>query len=130
MKNFIKKKQFVQMRGKGISMRKISEELKIPLRTLYDWSKEFTFEIQFLKSVEREAFIESLNFHNSGRLNILFNELKKIDSAITRKEYEMQSLNLLMKWKFSIISQISEILKTENIPDPQNIQLDRSLLKP
>jgi len=113
MANFTKKKQFVQLRAKGYSMRKIADELKVTIRTLYYWYNEFKFEIKLMSAIEHETMLESLNFNESGRLKNLFDDLHKIESSLTKKDFSVQPVCDLMKWKYSIISQINKLLPME-----------------
>jgi hypothetical protein len=121
MTNFNKKKQFVQLRSKGYSMRKIADELNVTIRTLYNWYNEFKFEIKLLSAIERETMLESMNFNESGRLKNLFNDLHKVESALSKKDFSLQPPYDLMKWKYSIISQINKLLPIESNPElPSN----------
>jgi transcriptional regulator with XRE-family HTH domain len=121
MKNFNKKKQFVQLRAKGYSMKKIADELNVTIRTLYNWYNEFKFEIRLLSTIERETLLESLNFNESGRLKNLFNDLHEIETALKGKDLSGQPPYELMKWKYVIISQINKLLPLESNPElPDN----------
>ena len=103
MKNLDKKKQFIELRSKGHSFKKISELLKITERSLYLWAKELEPEIKFLKSVERENLLASLNLTEFYKYKILGEELKKIEIALKEKDYSGQPLTHLLKWKFNIL---------------------------
>lgn len=113
MKNLTKKKQFVQLRAKGYSMRRIADELKVTIRTLYNWYNEFKPEIKLLSSIEHETLLESLNFNESGRLKTLFNDLHNIESAIKGIDLSVQPPYDLFRWKYLVISQINKILPLE-----------------
>jgi|GEM_PF-1814819 transposase len=106
MKNLYKKKQFIELRSKGYSYREIAKTLKISERSLYFWSKEFEPEIKFLKSVERENLLASLNLTEFHKFKILGQELKKIETALQEKDYTAQPLTHLLKWKYNIIQKL------------------------
>ncbi len=106
MKNLNKKKQFIELRSKGHSYREIAKTLKISERSLYFWSKEFEPEIKFLKSVERENLLASLNLTEFHKFKILGQELKKIETALQEKDYTAQPLTHLLKWKYNIMQKL------------------------
>ena len=106
MKNLDKKKQFIELRSKGQSFEKISKILKVSPRTLFYWNKELEPEIIFLKSVERENLLASLNLTEFHKFKILGEELNKIETALKEKDYSAQPLTHLMKWKLDILKKL------------------------
>ena len=52
MKDTATKAQFVELRGRGLSFDKISQELKVSKVTLIQWSKELALEIKNQKAME------------------------------------------------------------------------------
>ena len=103
MKNLDKKKQFLELRSKGHSYRDISKVLKVSERALYFWTKELEPEIRFLRSIERENLLASLNLSEFHKFKIIGEELKKIESALKEKDYSCQPLTHLLRWKFNIL---------------------------
>jgi len=109
MNDINKRQEFVELRAKGNTYKKISERLKVPIRTLFYWAKEYQKEIRFMKSAEREHYLASLKLDDFCQYKIISEELKKIDSALKRKEYEMYPLKDLLRWKYRLLDKISKI---------------------
>jgi transposase len=106
IKNKEKKKKFIELRSKGHSFQKISEMLDVSERSLYYWAKEFQDEIKFLKGVERENFLASLNLTDLCKFKMIAEEVQKIESAITKKDYSLMNLGNLLKWKFNFLNKM------------------------
>ena len=103
MKTIDKKQRFLELRSKDYSFQKISKMINVSPRTLFYWSKILEPEIRFLKSVERQNLIASLNLSESNKIKIIGDELNKIETALKEKEYIGVPLKYLVKWKFDIL---------------------------
>jgi transposase len=113
MENLSKKKKFIELRSKGYSFQKISGILKCSERTLYLWAKELEPEIKFLRSVERENLLASLNLTEFHKYKILGEELNKIENALKEKDYSSQPLTHLLKWKLNILQKLFDFPSQE-----------------
>ena len=58
MKTTDTKEQFINLRAKGLSYAKISDELKVSRKTLVDWNNSLREEVANRKALELEALFE------------------------------------------------------------------------
>lgn len=109
MKDNNKKQDFIELRAKGFTYKKISQKLKVHIRTLFFWAKEFENEINFLKSAERENYLASLNLDENYMFKLIADELKKIDSALKGRDYKTFPPKYLIKWKIELLDKLQKL---------------------
>jgi len=79
------KAQFIELRAKGWSYRKLARSLKVSKSTLSNWSIELEEEIASLKAMELEALAEQFYLLKEGRIRLLGGILKRIQKeALSR----------------------------------------------
>jgi len=74
--------QFIELRAKGWSLRKIERRLKVSKSALANWSQELEEEIASLKAMELEALYESHFLTKQTRIMALGQQLKAIQKEI------------------------------------------------
>jgi hypothetical protein len=111
------KNEFVTLRAEGLSFDKISEKLKIPVRTLFRWAKDKADEINTMKDAAFESLLESLKVNAGNRLRMLAEDLNKINKRTAISSFNYISDIDLLKYKLKIIDKLSKFdtsAKTNN----------------
>jgi len=111
------KNEFVTLRAEGLSFDKISEKLKIPVRTLFRWAKDKADEINTMKDAAFESLLESLKVNAGNRLRMLAEDLNKINKRTSTSLFNYISDIDLLKYKLKIIDKLSKFdtsAKTNN----------------
>lgn len=97
------KSQFVDLRAKGWSYRRIARRLKVSKSTLANWSQELKEEIASLKAIELEALQEQYFLLREGRIKLLGGLLKKLQKEALSRDLSTVStdklLELLLKYQ-------------------------------
>ena len=122
------KNEFVTLRAEGFSFDKISEKLKIPVRTLFRWAKDKADEINTLKDAAFESLLESLKVNAGNRLRMLAEDLNKINKRTAISSFNYVSDIDLLKYKLKIIDKLSKfdtsaktnIDENDSTPEPDN----------
>lgn len=87
MKDNETRHKFIEMRGKGISFRKIANELNIARSTLMAWSKEHLTEIENLKAIELESLQEQFYMTKKARIELLGGQLERMKVELEQRDY-------------------------------------------
>ena len=97
------KSQFVELRAKGWSYRKIARKLKVSESTLANWSQELEEEIASLKAMELEGLYETYYLLKEGRIRLLGGMLRKIKAELRSRDLSEvptgRLLELLLKYQ-------------------------------
>ncbi len=95
--------EFVELRAKGWSYRKIASRLKVSKSTLANWSQELEEEISSLKAMELEALYETYYLLKEGRIRLLGSNLRKIKRELASRDFSDvptdRLLDLLLKYE-------------------------------
>jgi len=111
MEDLDKKQKFVELRAKGKSFVKISEELEVSKTTLIDWSKDLADEICNLKAIEMEAFREQYKISRQHRIQLYSEQLGAI-----REELSTRKLNDVPTHKLvDLLFKFSDIISREDV---------------
>ena len=106
------KQQFVEMRAKGWSLRKIASKLKISKTTAANWSQELEAEITSLKAMELEALYETYYLLEEGRIRLLGAILRKLKREISSRDFSEVAtdklLELLLKYQEALQAEYVE----------------------
>lgn len=111
MKDNETRQKFVEMRGKGMSFRKISKELNIAKSTLMAWSKEHLTEIENLKAIELESLQEQFYMTKKARIELLGGQLERIKLELEQRDYSDIPTDKL----FEVFNKILNQLKQEEL---------------
>lgn len=109
MKDANKKSEFIELRAKGMSFAKISEQIGVSKPTLIQWSKELEFEVSNLKAIEMEAFYEEYRLNREARIKRLSNQLNKLETEIDGRNLEDIPTSKL----FDLYSSLLKTIKDE-----------------
>lgn len=105
------KLQFVELRAKGKSFVKISEELGVSKTTLIDWSKGLAEEISNLKTIELEALKEEYKISCQQRIILMGEQLELIRKELLSRKLDDVSTDKL----FDMLFKISDTLNKEDV---------------
>lgn len=103
-----KRKRFVELRGRGVSYVKISEEIGVCKSTLINWSKEYRFEINNAKAMELEGIREEYLLGREHRMQVLGTELGKVTEEILKRDLSEVSTHQLFEMQRKLVSQIRQ----------------------
>lgn len=78
--------RFIELRSQGMVYTRIAEELHVSRRTLINWSRQYQYEIQNLRSIEWEAFTESLLASRRERLKSLSERLQCLETELASRD--------------------------------------------
>lgn len=87
MKDNETRQKFIEMRAKGISFRKIAEELNTAKSTLMAWSKEHLTEIENLKAIELESLQEQFYMTKKSRIELLGRQVERIKKELENRDF-------------------------------------------
>ena len=103
------KSQFVALRAKGLSYRKIAGQLKVSKSTLANWSQELEAEIASLKAIELEGLLEEFSLLKEGRIRLLGGLIKRITEELLSRDLAKvpadRLLELLLKYQEALQSE-------------------------
>jgi len=106
------KSQFVALRARGYSYRKIARRLKVSKTTLANWSQKLEEEIASLRAIELEGLQEQYYMLKEGRIRLLGGLIKKLkQEALSRKLSTVPTdklLNLLLKYQEALQAEYVE----------------------
>lgn len=86
MKDIDKKKQFIELRAKNWSFKRISNEIGVSKSTLIKWSKEFKYEVENLYNMELESLYEQYKTSKHQKLEYLGELHEKILLELNRRD--------------------------------------------
>lgn len=106
------KLDFVELRAKGWSYRRIANRLKVSKSTLAAWSQELEAEISSLKAMELEALYETYYLLKEGRIRLLGAILRKLRREISSRDFSDlptdKLLELLLKYQEALQAEYVE----------------------
>lgn len=96
------KHQFVVLRAKGYSYARIARELSVSKGTLTAWNSELEMEIARTRAMELEALQEEFFLLKEGRIRLLGEQLKAIQTEIGSRDlskvHTAKLLELLLRY--------------------------------
>lgn len=81
------KKEFISLRAKGYSFRKIAKILDKHTQTLVNWSKEFEFDIEHVKNVEIETLYEEVELIKRVQAETYIELIKRLKVEIAERDF-------------------------------------------
>jgi hypothetical protein len=91
------KHQFVVLRAKGYSYARTARELKVSKGTLTAWSAELEEQIAKMRTVELEALQEEFFLLKEGRIRLIGEQLKAIQTEIGKRDLSKVSTDKLLE---------------------------------
>lgn len=104
----VKKQSFLELRAKGMSFAKISEQIGVSKPTLIDWSRELELEVSNLKAIEMEALYEEHRLNKEARIKRLGNQLNKLEAEIENRNLADIPTSKLFDLYSSVLKTIKE----------------------
>jgi len=105
------KQQFIELRAKGHSYRKIAKKLDVSIGTLSSWRQELEGEIATLKAEELDALYERYYMTKQQKIAQLGRQLKAIQKELRKRDYSRLSTEKLLDMELKVY----EALDTEKI---------------
>lgn len=96
------KEQFILLRAKGYSYTKIARRLKVAIKTLVNWNKELSNEIDELEKIQFEKLFEQYNIMKQGRIKLLGTQLKEIEEELKKRDYSDVRTDKLIELKLQV----------------------------
>lgn len=93
------REKFIELRARGYSYEKISQELGKAKQTLIDWGKEYSEEIGNRKALELEALYEKYHLQKEARLQAYGGLLQRISTELGQRDLsEVPAGKLIELW--------------------------------
>lgn len=112
------KHRFVVMRAKGYSYARIGRELGVSKGTLTAWNTELEEEITRVRAVELEALQEEFFLLKEGRIRLIGEQLKAIQTEIGRRDLTQVRTDKLLELQLRYFDE----LKGEYVETGQRTQ--------
>ena len=104
-----KKKQFIHLKGEGVSYDKIAKKIKVSKPTLIKWNSEYSFYINKLKEINCDELLNQYKMTKEMRIQYLCKELQKAWGQFDKATYdEMNKKEIIL-----VIEKLHKILKEE-----------------
>lgn len=120
MKTIEQKGKFVQLRAKGFSYDKISEELEVSKNTLLKWNGEFLQEIKEAEFHEFDNLLNEYKVHRKKRFEQNCKLLKAVYAELEKRTDNLQKLSVpeLAKLAEALESKLETEAERSAIPVP------------
>lgn len=105
------KAQFVALRAKGLSYRKIAKRLKVSKSTLANWSRELEAEIASSRAMELEGLQEQYGLLREGRIRLIGGLLRKLKQELMSRDLSTVPTDKLLE----ILLKYQEALEAEQV---------------
>jgi len=104
-----KRRRFIQLRGQGLSYRKIAKELNIARCTLVRWSLIFDVHINNAKIIEFEGLMEEYLATRKHRIEALGTQLNKVTEALVECDFTKETPTRLIEMQTRITKEMQEL---------------------
>ena len=112
-----KKKQFIYLKGKGVSYDKIAKKIKVSKPTLIKWYSEFSNYINKLQKINYDELLEQYKMTKEMRIQYLCRELQKAWGQFDKAKYDgmnkKEIIQVIEKLHKILIEEISISKKTD-----------------
>ena len=102
------KEQFIQLRAKGFSYRRISEKLDVSIGALSNWNNELEGEIATLKAEELEALYEKFYMTREQKISQLGQQLREIQKEIASRDYSEIPIDKLLDMELRVYQALED----------------------
>ncbi len=100
------KRRFVLMRAKGYSYARIARELGVSKGTLTAWNAELEAEIANLRAMELEALQEEFFLLKEGRIRLIGEQLKAIQTEIGKRDLSKVNTDKLLELQLRYFNEL------------------------
>jgi transposase len=102
------KSRFILLRAKGNSYARIAKELGVSKGTLLNWNSELEADIVQARSIELEALQEEFFLLKEGRIRLLGEQLKAIQTEIAKRDLSKIKTDKLMELQLRYFGELKE----------------------
>jgi hypothetical protein len=99
------KNKFIELRAKGLSIRKISEQLRHSPQTCLNWQGELEEEIAKLKALELEALYEKYHLLKEHRVMLLGDQIRAIRDELKKRDLSQTSTEKLLELQLKYLEE-------------------------
>jgi transposase len=108
-----RKSRFIPLRAKGYSYSRIAKDIGVSKGTLVNWNTELEAEVAQARSVELEALQEEFFLLKEGRIRLLGEQLKAIQTEIGKRDLSKVKTDKLMELQLRYFGELQgEYVKT------------------
>jgi chemotaxis regulatin CheY-phosphate phosphatase CheZ len=104
-----KRRRFIQLRGQGLSYRKIAKELNLSTNTLTRWSLILDVHINNARIIEFEGLMEEYFITCQQRTKALATQLNNITQALVECDFTNERPHRLIEMQTRITKELKEI---------------------
>jgi orotate phosphoribosyltransferase-like protein len=104
-----KRRRFIELRGQGLSYRKIAEKLKISRPTLVRWSLLFDVHINNAQIIEFEGLMDEYLATRRHRAKVLATQLNNITQALVDCDFANETPTRLIEMQTRITKELQEL---------------------
>ena len=102
------KHDFIELRAKGYSYRKISKKLDVSIGTLSSWRQELEGEIATLKAEELDALYERYYMTKQKKITQLGRQLKAMQKELRSRDYSDIPTEKLLDMQLKVYQALEE----------------------
>jgi transposase len=102
------KHEFIELRAKGYSYRKIAKRLDVSIGTLSSWRQELEGEIATLKAEELEVLYERYYMTKQKKITQLGRQLKHIQKELRSRDYSDIPTEKLLDMQLKVYDALEE----------------------
>ena len=102
------KHEFIELRAKGYSYRKIAKKLDVSIATLSNWRQELEGEIATLKAEELDALYERYYMTKQQKISQLGRQLKAIQQELRSRDYSEIPTDKLLDMELKVYQALDE----------------------
>lgn len=106
MKNIDIKKEFIQLRAKGISFNQIAKKLRVSKTTLIEWSKELERDIANFKAMELEELQQMYYVQKQKRIELFGGQLERIETELSKRDLTEVQTEKLLEYKLKYLDSL------------------------
>ena len=111
------KNQFLELRAKDWSLRRIATQLNVAQRTLVDWNRQERDQIRTLRALEWEALQEKILATREQELTRLKQELDRLDAQLAKRSLEFIPTQILYRLSTHVRNEIRKICQDQPSPE-------------
>ena len=104
-----KKKQFIHLKGEGVSYDKIAKKINVSKPTLIKWNSEYAYYISKLKEIHFIELLEQYRMTKEMRIQYLSKELQKAWGQFDKATYDGMNKKEIIQ----VIEKLHKILSEE-----------------
>ena len=128
-----KRRRFIELRGRGVSYRKIAAKINVSTTTLVRWSRLFAVEINNIQVIEFEALQEEYLITRQHRLKVLAAQLNNVARELIDRDLSDVPAHRLVEMQTQLNKELQalspKMIFSRNIPAGGSEDINRLLNK-